>query len=417
MAFDIKAATPDTSLPVGGFLIGADSQSASDPSIYSIDAAHSALFNYALLSANESAFAATGYSLTGSDATSGFSLTGTWNTTGTPTAIKLDITDTASDAASLLMDLQVGGASQFSVRKNGNIGVGSAASVSYGIYAPSRTFYSNGYALTSIGYVYWSDLYLNRKAAATLQLGAADAAAPVAQSLGVQSVVAGTTNTAGANFNINGSMGTGSGVGGSIIFNVSTAGGSGTAQNALAAALTIDSTKKAAFGGSLELAPTQNTDTVTFGGTSLGLYFMTDEDGSLLARRWNSSIFGLCMGTRGGGLVGFVLGQYTPLGFSSASQPDGDSTVDVWLYRDAANTLALRNGTNAQASRVYGTYTDASNYRRVEIAMTTGGVASITPSGAGTGSSGNVIHISGLPTSNPGPGILWNNAGTPAIGT
>ena len=30
---------------------------------------------------------------------------------------------------------------------------------------------------------------------------------------------------------------------------------------------------------------------------------------------------------------------------------------------------------------------------------------------------GGSLHLSSLPTSNPGPGILWNNAGTPAIGT
>lgn len=87
------------------------------------------------------------------------------------------------------------------------------------------------------------------------------------------------------------------------------------------------------------------------------------------------------------------------------------------LYYDAVNTLAQRNGTNAQTKRIYGTYTDASNYRRVAIAMTTGGVASIAPEGAGTGASGNVLHISGLPTANPGPGILWNNGGTVEVGT
>lgn len=95
----------------------------------------------------------------------------------------------------------------------------------------------------------------------------------------------------------------------------------------------------------------------------------------------------------------------------------GNAPPDVTLYRDSAANLALRDGTNAQTFRTYGTYTDSSNYRRVAISMTTAGVASITPEGDGTGSSGNVLHISGLPTSNPGPGILWNNAGTPAIGT
>lgn len=96
---------------------------------------------------------------------------------------------------------------------------------------------------------------------------------------------------------------------------------------------------------------------------------------------------------------------------------DNAGTDSVRLYRDANHTLAQRNGTNAQTARTYGTYTDASNYRRVAIAMTTAGVASITPEGAGTGASGNVLHISGLPTSNPGAGILWNDSGTVKVGT
>ena len=104
-------------------------------------------------------------------------------------------------------------------------------------------------------------------------------------------------------------------------------------------------------------------------------------------------------------------------GFSSGTLAVNGQTLDVVLARDAANTLGQRNGVNAQTSRIYGTYTDASNYRRLTKTMSTAGVAEIKPEGAGTGASGNVLHISGLPTSNPGPGILWNNAGTPAIGT
>lgn len=102
-----------------------------------------------------------------------------------------------------------------------------------------------------------------------------------------------------------------------------------------------------------------------------------------------------------------------------ASWGSGTSTAgaDLFILRDAANTLAQRNGVNAQAFNLYGTYTDGSNYRRIKTTMSTAGIAEIKPEGAGTGVSGNVLHISGLPTSNPGPGILWNNAGTPAIGT
>jgi hypothetical protein len=62
-----------------------------------------------------------GQALTGSQATSLLDLATTWNTTGTPSAFKLNVTDTASNAASLLMDLQVGGVSEFKVDKKGAI--------------------------------------------------------------------------------------------------------------------------------------------------------------------------------------------------------------------------------------------------------------------------------------------------------
>ncbi len=61
-------------------------------------------------------------SLTGSI----FNLAQTWNTTGAPTAIKLNVTNTADGgtgnfSTTKLMDLQVGGTSQFSVDKTGQI--------------------------------------------------------------------------------------------------------------------------------------------------------------------------------------------------------------------------------------------------------------------------------------------------------
>jgi hypothetical protein len=69
----------------------------------------------------------TGQSLTGSEATSLLDLATTWNTTGTPTALKLNVTDTASNASSLLMDLQVGGVSKLALLKSGNLGIGTAS--------------------------------------------------------------------------------------------------------------------------------------------------------------------------------------------------------------------------------------------------------------------------------------------------
>jgi hypothetical protein len=77
--------------------------------------------NYDIANANHAIITASNYSLTGSNADSMLDLAGTWNTTGTPTAIKTNITDTASNAASLLLDLQVGGASQLKLSKAGAI--------------------------------------------------------------------------------------------------------------------------------------------------------------------------------------------------------------------------------------------------------------------------------------------------------
>lgn len=61
------------------------------------------------------------------------------------------------------------------------------------------------------------------------------------------------------------------------------------------------------------------------------------------------------------------------------------STPDVWLYRDAANTLALRNGTNAQKLSVYETFTDLANYSRMYAKAVAGAAFEIGTEAAGTG--------------------------------
>lgn len=223
-------------------------------------------------SANTSALTASSYSLSGSNAQSLVDLAGTWNTTGTPTAIKLNVTDTASNAASLLMDLQQNGTSIFKVQKssasiladsaftiacssnNTSLQAARQLSLSVGGGWPLVTNTTTAFQLSSTSAViqFGTDLILSRKAAASLQFGAADAAAPVAQTIGPQSVVAGTSNTAGANFTIRGSQGTGTGAGGNIIFQTAAAGSSGTAQNALTTALTITSAQKAEFASSIK---------------------------------------------------------------------------------------------------------------------------------------------------------------------
>ena len=58
---------------------------------------------------------------------------------------------------------------------------------------------------------------------------------------------------------------------------------------------------------------------------------------------------------------------------------------DVRFGRDAAATLAQRNGTNAQTLRVYGSYTDPSNYERLSLSTTVGSSVNITAETLGTG--------------------------------
>ena len=73
----------------------------------------------AIDSANGRVVIADTATVTGSNATSLLDLSQTWNTTGTPIAFKLNITDTASAALSDLISLQVGGSVRFRVLKSG----------------------------------------------------------------------------------------------------------------------------------------------------------------------------------------------------------------------------------------------------------------------------------------------------------
>lgn len=80
-----------------------------------------------------------------------------------------------------------------------------------------------------------------------IQFGVADAAVAVAQTLRVQSVVAGTTAANGANWTLIGSLPTGTGTSGDIIFQTGVKTGSGTTQGTPTTALTIKGETQAAI--------------------------------------------------------------------------------------------------------------------------------------------------------------------------
>jgi hypothetical protein len=378
---DLKTETPDTTLPTDGFLFGADSQSAASPSVYPVQSLATTLLGSTTLS---------GATVT-TDAPV-LNLSQTWNDAAvTFTGLKLTVTDTASAAASNLIDLQVGGVSKFKVDKSTDLifSGSSVTSVISSIVNPNYRIVINrgspainfgvnqasagtaimrpaGFAVGASSYLAWSglvdradttiDLFLTRKAAANLRFGAADAAAPVAQTLSVQSVVAGTTDTAGVDFTIDGSQGTGTGAGGSIVFQVAPAGASGTAQNALTSALALRSLTKATelFGpliwNGVQAPAAPPNDPANAIHCTNAMYFTQN--------------YAIRFATYNGGELN--LGSGGALTWNSGSIP-GISANDIFLRRDAADTLAQRRDTNAQESRIYGSYTSATNFQRLSI--------------------------------------------------
>lgn len=101
------------------------------------------------------------------------------------------------------------------------------------------------------------------------------------------------------------------------------------------------------------------------------------------------------------------------IGWTSSST-NAYGANDLFLYRDAANTLAQRNGTTAQEDRLYRSYTDASNYSRLVRRFNTT-TAVIHAEGTGSGSDGSVaFNDAALSTSaTVGFVMIPSCAGTP----
>ncbi len=106
-----------------------------------------------------------------------YALVDTWNSAGTVfTGIGLNVTDTASAAGSLLMDLRVGGTSRFSVSKTGvittnaNVNIGINAITANG-FRTTGTFGNLALLTDTSPFVSWGasqDVQLTRDAADTL---------------------------------------------------------------------------------------------------------------------------------------------------------------------------------------------------------------------------------------------------------
>lgn len=270
--------------PAGGATLGANT--------------FTALQTITQASANAGILASTGYSLTGSNATSMVDLAGTWNTSGNPVMLKVAAINTASGATTKFTSFLAGASGTtevFSVNKAGDVvtsgditatgnvkanlvylGGSTSYAVSGGVSGSLLGFYNAGYQATlgssglniappQIGfnsggagdYSSAVDVFIRRAAAATLQLGAAAAASPVAQTLQAQGSRPGTdTNTGGANFTVRAGAGTGTGTPSSLLLQSPVAVGSGTGAQTQTTGLTIKNGMAVSAGYTVSTLPT-----------------------------------------------------------------------------------------------------------------------------------------------------------------
>lgn len=380
-----------------------------------------------------------------------------WNDGGTDfTGIGLDITDTASGAGSKLLDLKVGGASRFNVNKGGGLTLTHPSGSSGGIRpdgsyrgtfllnegSDSLIFDNAETRLRSGGAFSWSSNATFPEITSDLRLYR-DAADTLAQRRGTNPQ---TQRWYGSYTDASNNEG----------FEIVTqagdtllrtfANGTGTQRN-----LVLNSRESTLAGGVL-VNLQQGSNTVrlfqgdfypAIGSISLGrssnpwrdlflrdaanLLFGADTGlardsagvvkvtdggaglGDLVADRFNLTSSGTGIYSRAptlrvnfaidGNDSGIEIGpSILALANTSALAWTGDllpsAAPDLFLARDAANTLALRNGLEPQAFNVYNTYTDASNYER-GFARWNSNVFEIGTEAAGTGSNRNTRIFGG----------------------
>ena len=309
-------------------------------------------------------------------------LSQTWNNSSVAfTGALINVTNTASATNSMLMDLQLGGVSKFKISKAGEVIIPTAAyygdvsGTAFRLSGTGVVVGVNGSAIIALANnnIQVPDVILSRKAAANLRFGAANAAAPIAQTLSVQSVVAGTTNTAGTDFTITGSQGTGTGAGGNIVFQVAPAGTTGSAQNALADALTIKSNKQVAFQLGSAAAPSISSSAATS-----GIFF-------------SNAGFDLALSYAGSQYATFSLAQIrvgSSAAFGFSSGVSSSAAMDTFLTRRAAANVRL--GAADAAAPIAQTLSVQSVV--AGTTNTAGANLTITGSqGTGTGDGGSII--------------------------
>jgi len=83
-----------------------------------------------------------------------------------------------------------------------------------------------------------------------------------------------------------------------------------------------------------------------------------------------------------------TLGSNLAVAWSSAINVGANNPPDLYLYRDAAAIVAQRNGTTAQLSRIYNTFTSATSFERCNLSW----ISNVLTLGTEKGSAGGVAR-------------------------
>jgi hypothetical protein len=155
------------------------------------------------------------------------------------------------------------------------------------------------------------------------------------------------------------------------------------------------------------LAATWNNGATTFTGIGMDVTDTASASASLLldlklggASRFQVRKDGNTVGPNLGnvgisGYASYLTTAVADAGFYGSSNSAGlflGASYDAVLRRDAADTLALRRSTNAQTLRVYNTYTDSSNYERIQLGWG-GNRFNLVSDAGGTGTATRTLGI------------------------
>lgn len=184
-------------------------------------------------------------------------------------------------------------------------------------------------------------------------------------------------------------------------------GGATIGSNALAVTGNITQTaaSSATFVGDGAATPTAGTPGLSFAGAT-GIGFRRNSTSGMIftasgADIWFTGASNISMRSNGT--------------YSWSATTDPIAGAELTLVRDSANVLGIRNSTTAMGLTVYRTYTDASNYQRLNHKWNTS-TSIIQNEGAGTGANGSIAFGNAALATNTTKGFIMipTMAGTPS---